>query len=93
MLSAVMVGMVGFHLLKHLGYVQAHAAEGSVGSNVIGGLIFGVSFALLGYCPGTVAGAVGTGAIDALLGGMVGPCSSVQASLQSCIPKYDRAFS
>ena len=72
MLSAVMVGMIGFHLLKHYGYVRSHAAEGTVGSNVVGGLIFGVGFALLGYCPGTVAGAVGTGALDALFGGMVG---------------------
>ena len=72
MLSAVIVGMIGFHLLKHFGHVQSHAAEGSIGSNVIGGLIFGVGFALLGYCPGTVAGAVGTGALDALFGGMVG---------------------
>jgi hypothetical protein len=72
MLSAVIVGMIGFHLLKHVGYVQSHAPRGSFGSNVIGGLIFGVGFALLGYCPGTVAGAVGTGALDALIGGMVG---------------------
>jgi hypothetical protein len=72
MLSAVSVGMIGFHLLKHFEYVKSHAAEGSIGSNVIGGLIFGVGFALLGYCPGTVAGAVGTGALDALTGGMVG---------------------
>lgn len=69
---SVMVGMIGFHLLKHFGYVQSHAAEGTIGSNVIGGLIFGVGFALLGYCPGTVAGAVGTGALDALFGGMIG---------------------
>jgi hypothetical protein len=72
MLSAVIVGMIGFHVLKHFNYVQSHAAEGSIGSNVIGGLIFGVGFALLGYCPGTVAGAVGTGALDALFGGMIG---------------------
>ncbi len=72
MLSAVIVGMIGFHLLKHFGYVQSHAAEGSIGSNVIGGLIFGVGFALLGYCPGTVAGAVGKGAFDALFSGMIG---------------------
>lgn len=72
MLSAVIVGMIGFHLLKHFGYAKVHAAEGSIGSNVIGGLIFGVGFALLGYCPGTVAGAVGTGALDALFGGVVG---------------------
>jgi hypothetical protein len=68
MLSAVIVGMLLFHLLKHFGYVRSHAAEGTLGSNVIGGLIFGAGFALLGYCPGTVAGAVGTGAIDAVIG-------------------------
>jgi hypothetical protein len=72
MLSAVIVGMAVFHLLRHFGYTELHAASGSVGSNVIGGLIFGAGFALLGYCPGTVAGAVGTGALDALTGGMVG---------------------
>jgi hypothetical protein len=72
MLSAVIVGMVLFQLLKKAGYANLHAAEGTLGSNVIGGLIFGAGFALLGYCPGTVAGAVGTGALDALLGGMAG---------------------
>jgi hypothetical protein len=72
MLSAVIVGMVVFHILKHYGYANLHAAAGSLGSNVIGGLIFGAGFALLGYCPGTVAGAVGTGALDALFGGMAG---------------------
>jgi len=72
MLSAVIVGMVGLALLKHFGYVQPHPASGTIGSNVIGGLIFGFGFALLGYCPGTVAGAIGTGAIDALIGGVVG---------------------
>jgi len=72
MLSAVIVGMVLFQLLKHYGYTNSHAAHGTLGANVIGGLIFGAGFALLGYCPGTVAGAVGTGALDALFGGMVG---------------------
>jgi len=72
MLSAVMVGMIGFHVLKHFGFVRSHAADGTIGSNVIGGLIFGVGFALLGYCPGTVAGAAGAGALDALFGGMTG---------------------
>lgn len=72
MLSAVIVGMVLFQILKRCGYANSHAAHGTLGSNVIGGLIFGAGFALLGYCPGTVAGAVGTGALDALIGGMLG---------------------
>jgi uncharacterized protein len=43
-----------------------------MGSNIIGGLIFGVGFAVLGYCPGTIAGAVGNGYLDALVGGVAG---------------------
>ncbi len=72
MLSAVLTGMIGVHALKSLGLAQLHPKPGSIGSSVIGGLIFGVGFGLLGYCPGTVAGAVGQGSLDALLGGVVG---------------------
>jgi hypothetical protein len=70
--SAVATGMIGFHLLKHFGLARSHVRAGSTGSNVIGGLIFGVGFGLLGYCPGTVAGAVGQGSLDALFGGVIG---------------------
>jgi hypothetical protein len=72
MLSAVIVGMIGFHLLKRIGLVQPHVVSGSIGSSLIGGLVFGLGFALLGYCPGTVAGAAGQGALDALVGGFFG---------------------
>ena len=72
MLSAVITGMLGVHLLRSLGLAQLHPKPGSVGSSVVGGLIFGVAFAVLGYCPGTAAGAVGQGALDALFGGMTG---------------------
>jgi len=72
MLSAVIAGMVLFQLLKRAGLAESHAASGTAGSNMIGGLVFGAGFALLGYCPGTVAGAAGTGALDALVGGIPG---------------------
>jgi len=72
MLSAVVVGTLGVHLLKSLGLAELHPKPGSFGSSVVGGLIFGVGFAVLGYCPGTVAGAVGQGSMDALMGGVVG---------------------
>jgi uncharacterized protein len=70
--TAILVGMIGFYLMKYWGLVQFHRKRGSVGSSVIGGLIFGVGFGILGYCPGTVAGAVGQGSLDALVGGFVG---------------------
>lgn len=72
MLSAVVIGMIGVHLLTTIGLAQLHPKPGSVGSSLIGGLIFGAGFGILGYCPGTVAGAVGQGSLDALLGGVVG---------------------
>ena len=72
MLSAVVTGTLGVHLLRSLGLVRLHPKPGSLGTSVVGGLIFGVGFAVLGYCPGTVTGAVGQGFLDALFGGVVG---------------------
>ena len=71
-LSAVVTGMIGIYFMKNKGWIQLHPKKGSVGINVIGGLIFGIGFALLGYCPGTIAGAVGNGNMDAMVGGLIG---------------------
>jgi len=72
MLTAMLTGMIGVHLLKSRGIINFHPKPGSFGSTVIGGLFFGVGFALLGYCPGTVVGAAAQGSLDALFGGIVG---------------------
>ncbi len=72
MLVAVFVGMIGVYAMRSRGLVELHPKPGSIGSTVIGGIIFGMGFAVLGYCPGTVAGAVGHGALDALFGGVTG---------------------
>jgi len=72
MLSAVVTGMTGVYLMKSLGWVKLYPKSGSLGTNITGGLIFGAGFALLGYCPGTLAGAIGNGALDALTGGLAG---------------------
>ena len=72
MLTAVLTGMPGVYLLKTLGLGQLHPKPGSFGTSVIGGLIFGVGFGTLGYCPGTLAGAVGQGYLSALVGGVAG---------------------
>jgi hypothetical protein len=72
MMTAVVVGKIGVHLLRSLGKAELHPKPGSLGSTAIGGLLFGVGFGLLGYCPGTMAGAVGQGSLDALFGGIIG---------------------
>lgn len=91
MLSAVVTGMIGVYLLRTLGLAQLHPKPGSLGSSLIGGLIFGIGFGLLGYCPGTLAGAIGQGSLDALLGGLTGIL--IGAGLFSeLFPKLDRSI-
>ncbi|RQW80967.1 MAG: YeeE/YedE family protein [Geobacter sp.] len=68
MLTAIVVGMIGVLTLHHFGKVNLHLKPTRIGANVIGGLLFGAGFALLGYCPGTVAAALGQGSWDALFG-------------------------
>ncbi len=68
MLTAIVVGMAGVFTLHHFGKVNLHLKPTRIGANVIGGLLFGAGFALLGYCPGTVAVALGQGSWDALFG-------------------------
>jgi len=72
MLSAVVTGMLGIYLMKSRGWVDLYPKGGSIGKSLIGGLIFGVGFAVLGYCPGTISGAIGNGYLDAFTGGLVG---------------------
>ncbi|HIH03403.1 MAG TPA: YeeE/YedE family protein [Methanoregulaceae archaeon] len=72
MASAVLVGMIGFALLRSFGLTEPHVADPSLGTQLAGGLVFGLGFGLLGLCPGTVAGAIGRGSIDALVSGAVG---------------------
>lgn len=67
-LTAIVVGMVGIFTLHHFAKVNLHIKPTRIGANIIGGLLFGVGFALLGYCPGTVAVALGQGSWDALFG-------------------------
>lgn len=71
-LTAILTGMIGIYLLRIPGLAKLHTWSGSIGSTVIGGLIFGIGFAILGYCPGTLAGAAGQGSLDALIGGVPG---------------------
>lgn len=73
MLSAIVAGMIGLPLLMRAGLIEPQVKETVLGSNIIGGLVFGAGFGLLAYCPGTDAAAVGQGNYDALVGivGMV----------------------
>ena len=68
MLTSVLVGMVGVYLLVDLELAQLSIKTTVLGGNILGGLIFGLGWGLLGYCPGTSAGALGEGRWDAVWG-------------------------
>jgi uncharacterized protein len=66
--TAIVVGMVGVFTLHHFAKVNLHLQPTKIGAQIIGGLIFGAGFALIAYCPGTGAAALGQGSWDALFG-------------------------
>lgn len=83
MLSAVVVGMLGIHLMHHFKLVELYIKPTRIASNIIGGLMFGAGFALSAYCPGTGAAALGQGNFDAVamvVGMIVGSYVFAEAS-------------
>ncbi|MFG0262445.1 MAG: YeeE/YedE thiosulfate transporter family protein [Novipirellula sp. JB048] len=83
MLSAVVVGSLGIHFLHRMGWVELHLKPTRYASNALGGLLFGVGFALSAYCPGTGAAALGQGNYDAffmMLGMVTGSYLFAEAS-------------
>ena len=68
MLTAIVVGMVGVFTLHHFAKVNLHLVPTRLGAQIVGGILFGVGFALIAYCPGTGAAALGQGSWDVLFG-------------------------
>jgi len=74
MLTAVVVGGAGIYGMRALGLdVPLHVKSAALLTNAVGGVVFGVGMALLGYCPGTGVAAIGDGSRHAIPGvaGMV----------------------
>lgn len=76
MFTAILVGAVGVHLLQATGAIpELKVRATQVGANLIGGVLFGIGWALFGLCPGTSVGALGEGrwhVLPGILGMLVG---------------------
>lgn len=66
MLSAVIVGMIGIYACVDVGLIALKLKATHIAAQSIGGLLFGIGWAVAGYCPGTAVGAVAEGRIHAL---------------------------
>ncbi|MDJ0764988.1 MAG: rhodanese-like domain-containing protein [Myxococcota bacterium] len=79
MFTALVGTAIGYGVLEGVGLVSdhnTHLVSTVVGANIVGGLIFGVGFAMAGWCPGTAAVGLASGKYDAgvFLGGIVIGC-------------------
>jgi uncharacterized protein len=66
--TAIGIGAILLSIEIGLGLASYHVKPFIVGSTIIGGLVFGVGMAILGYCPGTLPISLGQGSLDALVG-------------------------
>lgn len=75
LLVAIGLGIILLHGAAGFGLVGFHVKPFVTGGLVLGGILFGMGMAILGYCPGTMAVSLGEGSLDALvgiLGGLLG---------------------
>lgn len=82
MMSAIVVGLVGFYALSDFGVITLSHKSMNAGGVVIGGLLFGAGWAIMGYCPGTSVGAVAEGrwhALFAVMGMLIGAALYAEA--------------
>lgn len=78
---AVGVGAILLSIEIGLGFATFHIKPFLLVGIGIGGLIFGVGMAILGYCPGTLPVSLGEGSMDALVGIIGGICGGIVYTL------------
>jgi uncharacterized protein len=69
---AIGLASVGLYFMVEMGYAQYHVKPIMLGGLIVGGIIFGVSMAILGKCPGTGPVSIAEGRIDVLVGAIGG---------------------
>ena len=70
MLSAIIVGMFGILALHDLDVITLSHKSMNMGGVLLGGALFGVGWAVMGFCPGTSVGAIGEGRWHAIFGAL-----------------------
>jgi len=63
---------IGLYFMVQVGYATYHPKPIILGGLIIGGILFGISMAILGKCPGTGPVSIAEGRIDVLVGAIGG---------------------
>jgi uncharacterized membrane protein YedE/YeeE len=77
LLVAIGIGSILFFIEVQMGLASVEAKSFEVIGIVVGGIVFGIGMAILGYCPGTLFIAIGEGAVDAFAGILGGLCAGL----------------
>jgi len=83
--AALIVEMLGFHLMATLGIIQLNPKPFFWGANIVGGFIFGIGMVLAGGCASGTTYRVGEGMVGsfvALLGYMIGSIITGEGALK-----------
>jgi len=69
---AVGIASIGLYFMIEAGYAHYHIKPILLGGLIVGGILFGISMAILGKCPGTGPVSIAEGRIDVLVGAIGG---------------------
>ena len=74
---AVGLASIALYIMIQLGYAHYHVKPVLMGGLIIGGILFGISMAILGKCPGTGPISIAEGRVDVLIGAIGGVFGSL----------------
>jgi len=69
---AIGLAAIGLYFMVQAGYASYHPKPIILGGLIIGGILFGISMAIFGKCPGTGPVSIAEGRIDVLVGAIGG---------------------
>ncbi|NGX28435.1 MAG: hypothetical protein K940chlam1_00614 [Candidatus Anoxychlamydiales bacterium] len=66
--TAIIVGSIGIYTMLGFNLIGLSISDATQGAVIIGGSIFGIGMAIMGYCPGTGIAALADGSRDMFFG-------------------------
>jgi len=68
LLTSIGIGAILLFIEIQSGFAVLHVKPFNLVGIVLGGIVFGIGMAILGYCPGTLIVSLGEGSLDTLVG-------------------------